>query len=75
MNGKIKTINSRGFGFITTGKVGNEIDFFFHYTAFNGQWKKLVAQFVANPSKELPVEFDIDPSATEAPRAVNVRLL
>lgn len=73
-SGKIKVVNSRGFGFITDD---NEIDFFFHWSAYNGgkEWKKLVATFVNNPGRELKVEFDIDETATQAPRAINVRLI
>lgn len=73
MRGKIKTVNSKGFGFITTA---NDIDFFFHYSAFNDGkgWKKLVASFVNNPDIRPEVEFDVDKTATEAPRAINVKL-
>lgn len=70
--GKIKMIASRGFGFIETKE---KIDFFFHHSAFNGDWKELVAQYVNNKNSGIPVTFDNDETAKSGPRAINVRLV
>ena len=72
MEGKIKMIASRGFGFIETK---DKIDFFFHHSAFDGDWKKLVAQYVNNKNSGISVEFDTDETATSGPRAINVRVI
>jgi len=69
MDGKIKTINSKGYGFIETSK---HIDYFFHHSAFLGEWKALLSLFV----KEEPiyVEFENDLTAKDGPRAINVKV-
>lgn len=67
--GRVKNVNSKGFGFIETDK---QIDFFFHFTQYKDDWKKLLKMFVCGD--EILVEFDNDPDAPEGPRALNVRL-
>lgn len=70
MKGKVKKVNSRGFGFIETEL---EIDFFFHYTQFHGDWKQLLQKYVNG--EVIQVEFDNNPDSTDGPQAVNVRLV
>jgi cold shock CspA family protein len=71
--GFVKTVKSSGFGFIETRRG---IDFYFHSTKFHGDWKKLLAEFVSSPpDRKIEVEFEIDKTSTEAPRAIDVRLL
>lgn len=65
--GRVKHCNSRGFGFIETKK---QIDFYFHQSVYNGNWKELLRRFVAD--EIIIVEFNNDPSATEGPKAMNV---
>lgn len=73
LHGRIKTVNSKGYGFITT-KDGFE--FFFHYSTFSGMtWRKLVAEFFNNPDKIMNVTFDVDRTSEDGLRATNVRLL
>lgn len=69
MEGRVKTVNSRGFGFITDER---DIDFYFHHTVFEDKWKVLLAHFVAG--RVVVVNFEIDKSANDAPRAMNVRI-
>lgn len=69
MDGKIKVINSSGYGFISTK---NKIDYFFHHSSYPGDWKALLSRFLRN--EELLVEFENDPSANDGPRAINVKL-
>ena len=74
LEGKIKAVNSKGYGFIET-KLG--IDYFFHHTSFlngeeKGDWKGLLALFVSGNPVE--VTFDNDPMPPQGPRALNVRL-
>lgn len=73
MEGRVKTANSRGFGFIET-QTG--IDFYFHHTEWKSipqmTWKQLLAKIVMKDT--VVVEFDIDPTTTDGPRGVNVRL-
>lgn len=71
VKGKVKTVNSRGFGFIAS--LNNEIDFFFHYSNFNGNWKELVMQHITAKSP-IFVEFEVDKTAKE-PKALNVRVI
>ena len=66
MEGKVKLANSQGFGFIETD-MG--IDFFFHHTKFQGNWKELLGCMVKG--KVVNVTFDVDDTAVE-PRAINV---
>jgi len=70
-NGKIKKVVSQGYGFISTSQG---IDFFFHHTAFQGDWKNLLTRFVVIGTDRLGVEFDVDTQAPSGPRAINVRL-
>lgn len=67
MEGIVKKVNSKGYGFITT----NEIDFFFHHTEFMASWKELLKRFVSG--EEIKVIFDNDITAPDGPRAVKVR--
>lgn len=66
--GRVKYCNSRGFGFIETKK---QIDFYFHQSVYEGNWKELLRLFVAD--EIIIVEFHNDPSATEGPKAMNVK--
>lgn len=68
MTGKIKYCNSYGYGFIDTP---NKIDFWFHHTAYNGDWKDLLRRYVGG--EKIEVEFDNDTTATRGPRAINIR--
>ncbi len=70
MTGRIKKPNSRGYGFIETDEG---IDFFFHHTAYQGDWKKILSYYLAEGS--LIVEFDNDPTTASGPKAKNVRLV
>lgn len=71
MIGKVKSVTSRGFGFIETD---NGIDWFFHHSQLiDYDWKKLVAMFVLD--KPITVSFDKDGSAVDGPRALQVRVL
>jgi cold shock CspA family protein len=69
MEGRVKTVNSKGFGFIETAK---DIDFFFHHSDYNGKWKELLGHNIAE--REVYVIFDVDKESRE-PRAINVKLL
>ena len=73
MRGKIKTLNSRGFGFITY----NDIDYFFHYTDYVGDWKPLIQMFIlsVDSGKSVEVEFEHDKSSTSGPKAIKVKLV
>lgn len=68
--GRIKTANSRGFGFIETD-LG--IDFFFHFTSFHGDWKQLLSRIVNQET--LHVEFESDSNSHTGPRAINIRII
>lgn len=70
LQGKIKIVNSRGFGFIETP---GGIDYFFHYSQFRGDWRKLVMSWVKN--NLIPVTFENDETATDGLRAINVKLI
>jgi hypothetical protein len=73
MEGRIKTANSRGFGFIESTE---NIDFYFHHTEFKtrdgkaANWKEMLVRYVRKDI--ICVEFENDPTAKEAPRALNV---
>lgn len=69
MEGKIKVMNSSGYGFISTK---NKIDFFFHHSSFDGDWKALLSRYLRD--EEILVQFDNDTTANDGPRAINVRL-
>lgn len=70
MIGRVTYCNSRGFGFVQDERL---IDFYFHHTQFDGNWKHLLVKFVAGTP--ITVEFDNDDTAKESPRAKNVRIL
>lgn len=67
MEGRIRVVNSAGYGFIETPK---KIDFFFHHTSYRGDWKALLSRFVKD--EILIVDFEIDMTAVDGPRALNV---
>ncbi len=73
MNGKIRAVNMKGYGFIkyTDGK-----EYFFHRSEFDGHWNDLVDDFESH--KEIQVEFDVDTDSErtkKGPRARNVKRL
>lgn len=72
MEGILKKVVSEGYGFI----VYKRIDYWFHQTAYKGDFKNLLALFVNNEGTGSPihVNFDIDKAATRSPRAVNVEI-
>lgn len=71
MEGKLKKCTSKGFGFIES----NDVDFFFHHTAYKGDWKELLQKFVSlGMDQSISLEFDNDPTAPSGPRAINVRI-
>lgn len=70
MEGRVKRVLSKGFGFIETD---SGIDFFFHHTAVvDCDFRQLLLKQVN--SEIVIVEFDNDPSAKDAPRAINVKV-
>lgn len=69
MEGRVKSANSRGFGFIETLE---QIDFFLHYTQFQGDWKELLTHCVSG--RMVIVEFDNNPDSTRGPQALNVKI-
>lgn len=69
MEGKLKHANSKGYGFIETAA---KIDYYFHHTAYQGDWKVLLKHFVSDEAVIL--EFDNDSEAPSGPRAKNVRM-
>lgn len=69
MEGRIKHVNSQGYGFISTEM---RIDFYFHHTQYHGDWKQLLQKQVSG--KMVVVEFDNDSEAPQGPRALNVRI-
>lgn len=74
MTGKIKVLKSTGYGFIETA---DEIDYFFHYKAFDGNWKELTSKYLTakDRNEKLTVEFEPDKTATSGPAAKAVKLL
>lgn len=68
--GRVKEMKSRGYGFIETPE---EIDFFMHYKDYVGNWKQLLARFVAGDI--ITVSFDIATNNPQGPRAVNIKLV
>lgn len=68
LEGRVKYCNSAGFGFIETKE---KIDFYFHYTVFLDNWKVLLRRFVSR--EIIIVEFKNDLSATEGPKAKDVK--
>lgn len=69
LTGRIKNMNSKGFGFIETDK---QIDFFFHHSQYQGDWKRLLQKFVTG--EQIMVTFENDKDAPEGPRALNVEV-
>lgn len=72
MQGKIKAVTSKGFGFIETDK---HIDYFFHHSQFAGDWKKLVLLMSKSEDIKVDCQFESDPTAIDGPRAINVKLV
>lgn len=70
MNGKIKTVKSKGFGFIETN-LG--IDFFFHSSEFQGDFKELLRNVALGMKPE--VTFEQDEKSDQGPRALKVILV
>jgi cold shock CspA family protein len=66
LQGRMKKLASRGFGFIEL----DDIDYFFHYTDYKGNWKELLCRFVAN--EILTASFEVDTDSTKGPKAKNV---
>lgn len=69
LEGRIKSVNSHGYGFIETDR---KIDFYFHHTQYKGDWKILLKRYVCD--EILIVEFDNNVDASEGPQAINVRV-
>lgn len=69
MTGKVKSVKSRGFGFIET-PLG--IDFFFHSTEYKGDFKQLLNQVAMGIRPE--VTFEQDMKSNQGPRALGVTL-
>lgn len=69
MEGRIKRVLSKGYGFIETDAG---IDFYFHHTAYKGNYKDLLKRFVSD--EIIIVSFDNDPTGPDGPRAVNVEI-
>lgn len=69
MDGRVKYCCSNGYGFIETAQ---RIDYYFHHSQFNGNWKHLLRRYVSD--EMLIVEFENDPEGTDGPRAKNVKL-
>jgi len=70
MEGRIKAVNSHGYGFIETDK---NIDFFFHHSQYQGDWKILLKRFISD--EQLIVSFENDADAPSGPRALNVHII
>ena len=70
MIGRIKKMTSRGFGFIETDE---EIDFFFHYKDYKGDWKELLSKYVT--AHILTVSFEVDAESQKGPKAQEIRLI
>jgi len=68
-NGRVKKLTSNGFGFIECDKI----DFFFHHTDYNGDWKALLSKYVRK--EPLYVKFDVDMDCDQGPKAINVSLV
>lgn len=70
MNGRIKSIKSKGYGFIET-QIG--IDFFFHQAACSkDDFKELLKRFAGG--EKTKVTFDQDSESDRGPRALNIRI-
>lgn len=73
MIGKVKTMNSKGFGFITSS---DGVDWFFHHSDYVGNWRELMQKYMLakEDKKSLELEFDFDRSSGKGPRAINVKI-
>ena len=69
IEGRVKRVLSKGYGFIETDKG---IDYFFHRTAYDGDFKTLLLHH--SRGEIVIVEFEDDPTSDKAPRAVNVKV-
>lgn len=69
MIGQIKSVRSRGFGWIET-QIG--VDFFFHHSAYKGDFKTLLKDYALGEKPK--VLFDMDKDSDRGPRAINVIL-
>lgn len=70
MIGKIKKIDTRGYGWITSG----DTDFFFHMSEYAGNWKELI--IISPPINDEGPEVLFKAIEHEkGPRAVKVELL
>jgi len=67
MIGQIKSVKSRGFGWIAT-QIG--VDFFFHQSEYKGDFKTLLKDYALG--KKPKVIFEMDESSDRGPRALNV---
>lgn len=70
LEGRIKKMTSRGFGFIETA---DEIDFFFHYHDYAGDWKSLLSIYVTGVV--ITVSFEVDTDGNKGPKAKNVKYI
>lgn len=71
MTGEIKNVQEKGYGFIL---AENHKEYFFHYTAYSGNWDELKAD--VRLGKKVYVEFEEDNSQPrKGPRAMNVERL
>jgi cold shock CspA family protein len=68
VTGRVKIVTSRGFGFIET-RI--QIDFFFHYTQWDGNWKDLLLRYVNG--EKIYVEFENNRESKSGPQALRVR--
>lgn len=67
MIGQIKSVKSNGVGWIRT-QIG--IDFFFHQSAYNGDFKMLLRDYALGQRPK--VQFEMDEASDRGPRALNV---
>jgi cold shock CspA family protein len=65
----VRLIGEKGFGFIRS----QEVEYFFHRSAFNGQWEDLLFDY-GKASTPISVSFDLERSA-KGPRATNVSVI
>lgn len=70
MTGRIKKMSSRGFGFIETEE---DIDFFFHYKDYDGDWKELLSKYVTG--HVLQVSFNVDKNSGKGPKAQEIVII
>lgn len=70
MIGQIKSVKSKGFGYIAT-QIG--IDFFFHKSTYKGDFNILLRDYALGQRPK--VIFDMDETSDRGPRALNVTAL